>query len=486
MCDEQCIRYKRLPDAARESAETLQAYIAEHQILFVKLCFTDPFGKFQSWRIPAEKFRGTDTDAFFDGSSIRGWQGIEESDMRAVPDVHTAFLDPFSPSTIGIICDIIDPVKGTPYSRDPRRVAKAAEAYLRATGIGTTAYFGPEQEFFLFDSITFSVEKGTVQAYSCESVEGLTQENCRTYPIRAKEAYFTGPGQDAYANVRAEISLALAAVGLDVEKDTHEVAPGQHEMGTRFDSLVRVADMAMLLRYVVKEVARKHGLYATFMPKPLLMDNGNGMHVHMSIWDGENNLFSGKTYAGLSEMALSALEGLLQHAPALLAITNPTVNSYRRLVPGFEAPTNLVLSARNRSAAGRIPIFEGPKGARFEFRCPDAMSNPYFTFSAMLMATLDGIKRKVKARKPLEKDVFHGLTATERRGIQSTPGSLVEAHANLKKDMNFLLYDGVFTPDLLSALQHKAAEDIDFVQKAKGKNIDHAKLAREFYLYCFD
>ena len=483
------MKYERLPEAAAQSTEALQKYLYDNGIQFVKLFFTDPFGKFQSWRIPAGKFQGEHTDAFFDGSSIRGWQGIEESDMRIVPDVHTAFRDPFPVHpTVGIICDVVDPVKEVPYSRDPRRVAKAAEAYLKQSGIATHAYFGPEQEFFLFDDVQFSADEGTVQAYSRETMHGLQRGNHRNtdakanYPMRAKEAYFSGPAQDAYEDVRADMVLAMQAVGLDVDKDTHEVAPGQHEMGTKYDSLVRAADKAMLLRYVIKGVARKHGLYATFMPKPLLTDNGSGMHVHMSVWNGKMNLFAGEQYGGLSALALSAIESMLQHAPSLLAITNPTVNSYRRLVPGFEAPTNLVFSARNRSAAVRIPVFQGKEGARFEFRCPDAASNPYLTFSAMLMAALDGMRTHLEPRKPLEKDIFHGLSEEERKAIHSTPGTLRDSHAALAAKHQFILAGGVFTHDLIAALQRKAEQDLAFVEAAP----PDARLAREFHLYCFD
>ena len=397
--------------------------------------FMDFPGLWQHFSVPIDSL---DEEVFedgvgFDGSSIRGWQSINESDMLIVPDPDTAIIDPFmDPPTLSMICDIRDPVTGSQYSRDPRSVARKAENYLKSSGIADTAFFGPEAEFFIFDDIRFD-QTHDCGYYYVDSVEGRwnsgkDEKPNLGYKPRYKEGYFPVPPSDSLQNIRSEMMLTMIESGINVEAHHHEVATGgQGEIDFRFSPLLSCADQLILYKYIVKNVARKHGKTATFMPKPLFDDNGTGMHVHQSLWKGDTPLFAGSGFAGLSEMALHYIGGLLKHASSLLAFAAPTTNSYKRLVPGFEAPVNLAYSQRNRSAAVRIPVYStNPKSKRLEFRCPDATCNPYLAFSAMLMAGLDGIQNKIDPGDPLDKDLYD-LEPEEMEKIPSTVGSLEDA-----------------------------------------------------------
>ncbi len=433
--------------------------IKEKDIQMVDMRFIDLPGTWQHVTIPSPMV-GEDefVDGFgFDGSSIRGFQAINESDMLIIPDASTAFVDPtLEVPTMVIICDIFDPISHEPYSRDPRYIAKKAEAYLKQTGIADTSYWGPEPEFFMFNDVRY--ESGTnSSSYAVDSVEGWWNSGKGDWgpnygrQIQPKHGYYPVPPSDTQQDVRSKIALALMSVGIKVELHHHEVATaGQAEIGIRFDTLTRMADNAVIHKYLVKQVAQQNGLTATFMPKPLFGDNGSGMHVHQSLWkDGDNLFFDELNYAMLSDVAKYYIGGLLKHAPALLALAAPTTNSYRRLVPGFEAPVNLVYSQRNRSAACRIPMYSNsPKAKRVEFRCPDPTCNPYLTFAALLMAGLDGIQNKIDPGAPLDKDLFE-LPRHELAKIRSVPGSLAEALNALENDYQFLLKGNVFTPDLL-------------------------------------
>ena len=440
--------------------------IEQEGVQYVDLRFSDPFGQWQHLTIPAYEIS---EDTFengrgFDGSSIRGWQSINESDMLAKPDPNTAFIDPFiEPKTLVMICDIYDPVTGERYGRDTRYIAQKAEQYLKQTGIGDTAYFGPEAEFFILDSVEF----GTAAHYSfwrVDSEEGWwNRETTSTgYKIPHKRGYFPAPPLDKMMDIRNEMVSILSELGITVELHHHEVATaGQAEIDIRFDSLVNQADKLFLYKYVVRNVAAKHGKFATFMAKVLPNDNGSGMHTHFSIWKGDEPLFAGSGYAGLSETALYAIGGIIKHARAIVALTNPTINSYHRLVPGFEAPVRLAYSARNRSAAIRIPMYsQSPKAKRIEVRFPDATSNPYLAFSALLMAAIDGIENKIDPGEPFDKDIY-SLPPEELEGIPQLPGSLEEAINELEKDYEFLLKGGVFTEEFLQLWIETKREEID-------------------------
>jgi glutamine synthetase len=391
----------------------------------------------------------------FDGSSIRGWQVINESDMLVKPVPETAFVDPFfADRTLVLICNICDPITGEDYTRDPRNIARKAEAYLKSTGLADIAYIGPEAEFFIFDDVRFD-QNAHEGYYHIDSNEGQWNsgriENPNSgYKIRYKEGYFPVPPMDTLQDIRSEMMLTLERIGIPIEAQHHEVATGgQCEIDMRFAPLVPMADALLKFKYVVKNVARKYNKTATFMPKPLYGDNGSGMHVHISLWKEGQNLFAGEGYAGMSETAMYAIGGILKHAPALLALTSPTTNSYKRLVPGYEAPVNLAYSRRNRSAAVRIPMYStSPKAKRLEFRCPDPSCNPYLAFSAILMAALDGILNKVNPGEPLDKDIYD-LPPEELAKVPQTPGSLREALMALKKDHAFLLKNDVFTQDVI-------------------------------------
>jgi glutamine synthetase len=442
------------------TAKDVLKLIKDNGIQIVDTRFTDLFGGWQHYSIPASRLS---EDMFedglgFDGSSIKGFQVINESDMLMVPDPNSAFIDPtLTVPTLVLICDIIDPITRQPYSRDPRTVARKAEAYLKSTGIADTAYFGPEAEFFLFSDVRFSqaADHGFYFIDSPEAVWNTGAEvegGNKGYRIRHKEGYFPVPPTDTLQDIRSEMILKMMQIGIDIELHHHEVATaGQCEIDMRFDSLVNMADKLQKYKYIVRNVARAHGLTATFMPKPIFGDNGSGMHTHQSLWkDGEPLFFDEARYALLSEMAEYYIGGILHHAPALLAICAPTTNSYRRLVPGFEAPINLVYSVRNRSAAIRIPTYSSsPKSRRIEFRAPDGMCNPYLAFAAMLMAGLDGIQNKIAPPKPLDVDIYE-LSPEEKADIRGTPGSLGEALDALESDHAFLLKGNVFTEDVIA------------------------------------
>ncbi len=404
----------------------------------------------------------------FDGSSIRGWQGIHISDMLAIPDPSTGCLDPFfAQPTVSVIADIYDPVTRKKYSRDPRHVAMKAEAYLKKSGVADTCFIGPELEFFIFDEVRFEQNQHTGM-YQIDSVEGAWnsgrfEEPNLGYKPSFKGGYFPVSPTDTYHDLRGEMVAEMRKVGIIVEAHHHEVATaGQSEIDMKYRNLLRMGDQVMWFKYICKNVAKRHGKTVTFMPKPIFEDNGSGMHTHFSLWKGGKPLFAGKKYAGLSDMALHAIAGILRHAPAILALAAPTTNSYRRLVPGFEAPVNLCMSARNRSASVRIPMYsENPKAKRLEFRCPDPSCNPYLTFPAILMAALDGIEKKMDPGKPLDRDIYE-MTTEELLGTPKTPGSLEEAIAALEKDHDFLLKGGVFTPDVVEAwISWKKSKELD-------------------------
>jgi glutamine synthetase len=425
----------------------------------VDLRFIDLPGMWQHFSIPVGELNEDlfDEGIGFDGSSIRGFQQINESDMLLFPDPETAYLDPcLEIPTLSIICDVKDPVTGNPYGRDPRYIVQKAEAYLKSTGIAETSYWGPELEFYIFDNVQYD-QTAFTGYYRIDSDEGVwntgrDEKPNLGYKLRHKEGYFPVPPSDQQQDLRSEIIMKMMEVGIPIEVHHHEVGTaGQGEIDMRFSPLKKMADNVMYYKYILRNVARKHGKVATFMPKPLFGDNGSGMHVHQSLWNGNTNLFFDKNgYSLLSQTALWYIGGLLKHAPALLALCAPTTNSYRRLVPGYEAPVNLAYSQRNRSAAVRIPVYsKSPKSKRLEFRCPDPSANPYLCFSALLMAGLDGIQNKIDPGEPLEKDLYE-LEPEEAAKIKSTPGSLGEVLTALEQDHDFLLKGDVFTEDLIS------------------------------------
>ncbi len=467
-----------------KTAKEVLSLIEREKVEVVDLRFMDFPGLWQHFSVPSSVMeeKTFEEGLGFDGSSIRGWQSINESDMLVKPVAESAFIDPFTQvRTLVLVCNICDPITGKDYTRDPRNIARKAENYLRSVGTGDTAYFGPEAEFFVFDDIRFdqTVNQGF---YYIDSAEGRWNsgriENPNLgYKPRFKEGYFPVPPTDSLQDLRTEMMLTLMKVGIDMEAQHHEVASGgQCELDMRFNTLVQMADNLLKFKYVIKNVAKKANKTVTFMPKPLFGDNGSGMHVHFSIWKGGKNLFYGNGYAGLSEMALYAVGGLLKHAPALLAFSNPTTNSYKRLVPGFEAPVNLAYSRRNRSAAVRIPMYSNSeKAKRLEFRCPDPSGNPYLTFSAMLMAALDGIQNKIHPGDPLDKDIYD-LPPEELAQVPHTPGSLREALENLEKDHDWLLKGDVFTEDVIETW-------IDYKLKNEVVALDLRPHPWEFALY---
>lgn len=437
------------------------------------LRFMDFPGLWQHFSVPiSELSESCFEDGFgFDGSSIRGWQPINASDMLVIPDPLTAKIDPFfAETTLVLICNIADPVTREPYTRDPRHIAQKAEAYLKSTGIGDTAFIGPEAEFFIFDNIRF--ESATNRAfYEIDSVEGIWnsgRDECPNlgYKPRHKEGYFPVPPMDKFQDLRTEMVLTLQNLGIDIEAQHHEVATaGQSEIDMRFKPLVQMADQLKWFKYVLKNVAYRHGHTVTFMPKPLYGDNGTGMHTHLSIWKEGQTTFAGDKYAGVSQEALYAIGGILKHCNALCAFTNPTTNSYKRLVPGFEAPVNLAYSSRNRSAAVRIPMYSAsPKAKRLEFRTPDPSCNGYLAFSAILMAALDGIQNRIDPGDPLDKNIYN-LPPEELAKVPSAPGSLEEALEALKADSEFLLKGEVFTQDALDMwTEYKIENEINPVK----------------------
>ncbi len=445
------------------------ALMEKEKVEIVDLRFMDFPGIWQHFSVPATE---VDEDSFtegmgFDGSSIRGWQAINESDMIVKPVPESAFIDPFTVhKTLVLICNIADPITGEDYTRDPRNIARKAENYMNSTGIADTVYVGPEAEFFIFDDIRFDQNQHSGY-YFVDSVEGRwnsgRDENPNLgYKPRYKEGYFPVPPSDSVHDLRSEMVLLMQSMGMPVEAHHHEVATGgQSEIDMRFAPLVGMADSLLKYKYIVKNVAKRHGRTVTFMPKPVWNDNGSGMHIHMSLWKGGKNLFFGDGYAGLSETALHAIGGLLKHAPAILAFTNPTTNSYKRLVPGFEAPVNLAYSQRNRSAAVRIPMYSNSeKAKRFEFRCPDPSSNPYLAFSAMLMAAIDGIQNKIDPGSALDKDIYD-LPPQEAAKVEKTPGSLRGALEALQSDHEFLLKGDVFTEDVIETwIEYKMENEV--------------------------
>ena len=443
--------------AELKTAADVVKLIKDESVEVVDFRFMDFPGLWQHFSVPA---RTVDEDAIveglgFDGSSIRGWQTINESDMLVKPVAESGFVDPFmARKTLVLICNISDPLTGEDYTRDPRNIARKAVNYLQSTGIADTAYFGPEAEFFVFDDVRFDQNEHEGY-YHVESEEGRwntgrDEQPNLGYKPRYKEGYFPVPPTDSLQDLRSEMMMTLEEIGVPIEAQHHEVATGgQGEIDLRFDDLVTMADNLLKYKYVVKNTARRYNKTATFMPKPIFEDNGSGMHTHMSFWKGGDNLFAGDGYAGLSETALYAIGGILQHAGALIAITNPTTNSFKRLVPGFEAPVNLAYSRRNRSAAIRIPMyFSSPKSKRIEFRCPDASSNPYLGFSAMVMAAIDGITNKIDPGDPLDRDLYD-LPPEELAKVKTTPGSLRAALEALNADHEFLLKGDVFTEDVI-------------------------------------
>ncbi|MGH6609099.1 MAG: type I glutamate--ammonia ligase [Burkholderiaceae bacterium] len=441
------------------TAKDVAKTIKENEALFIDLRFTDTKGKEQHVSVPTKAF---DDDKFelghaFDGSSIAGWKGIEASDMLLMPDPDTARMDPFrEENTLILTCDVIEPSTGKGYDRDPRSLAKRAEAYLKSTGVGDTAYFGPEPEFFIFDAVTWSVDmSGSYVRIKSEEAPWSTgidyEAGNLAHRPPVKGGYFPVPPTDSLQDIRSEICLLLEQQGVEVEVHHHEVAaPGQCEIGTKFNTLVKRADWMQILKYTVWNVAASYGKTATFMPKPVVGDNGSGMHVHQSIWNGSTNLFAGNGYAGLSDFALYYIGGIIKHARALNAITNPGTNSYKRLVPGFEAPINLAYSARNRSASCRIPYVANPKGRRVEVRFPDPTANAYLAFSAMLMAGLDGVQNKIHPGEPMDKNLYD-LEPEEAAKIPHPCASLEEALDALDQDREFLTRGGVFSNDMIDA-----------------------------------
>ena len=461
---------------ANES-ESVRKMMEDNDCDHLDIKFVDVPGTWQHVGLPIEEVtddlfvRGTG----FDGSSIRGFQVINESDMLLLPDASTAVVDPFMDRVVSVVANIRDPLTSESYSRDPRYVSQKAEQYLKDTGIGDVSFWGPELEFFIFDHVRFA-QGANYGFYHIESDEGAWRSG-EEFDVRGdglnlgmkprfKEGYFPAPPVDTFQDLRSECVRIMRRYGIIVEKHHHEVATaGQGEIDMRYDALVKMADNVMAYKYVVKNVAKSHGQVATFMPKPLFQDNGTGMHVHQSIWMDGTPLFAGDGYAGISELGLNYIGGLLAHAPALMAFLAPTTNSYKRLVPGFEAPTILALSARNRSAAARIPVyFPDPKAKRVEFRPPDPTANPYLAFAAMLMAGLDGIQNKTDPGVPVDQDLY-SMPPEELAKLKQVPGSLAESLDALEADSDFLLKGGVFTPDLIEAyISFKRESQVDQVR----------------------
>ena len=448
-------------------------FAKKNKTKMVDLKFLDFPGLWQHFSVPLHEL---EEDSFeggfgFDGSSIRGWQPIHASDMLVVPDPDTAVMDPFmAVPTMSLICNIVDPITKEAYSRDPRNIARKAENYLKFTGLGDTAYIGPEAEFFIFDDIRF--DGGSNFAfYEIDSVEGIWNSGRAEspnlgYKPRHKEGYFPVSPTDSQQDLRTEMVMVLEQLGIEIEAQHHEVATaGQAEIDMKFRPLVQMGDQLMWFKYVLKNVAKKNNKTVTFMPKPLFEDNGSGMHTHVSLWKGGVPLFAGDKYAGLSQQALYAAGGILKHARALCAFCNPTTNSYKRLVPGFEAPVNLAYSSRNRSAAIRIPMYSAsPKAKRLEFRTPDPSCNGYLAFSAILMAVIDGIENRIDPGEPLDKDIY-GLSPEELANVPSAPGTLEESLHALKADHEFLLRGDVFTSDVIEKwIEYKTEGEVNPVR----------------------
>jgi len=474
--EEQKEKLKRIHDVFK--------LLKDKEIKMVDFRFTDLPGQWQHFTIPVDKL---EEEHFyeglgFDGSSIRGWKTINESDMLVIPDATTARVDPFiKHKSLSIICDIVDPMTKNPYERDPRYIARKTMEYLKSTGIADTAYIGPEAEFFILDHVAYNINEYS-SWYRIDSREGFWNTGSEAeanlgHKIKIKEGYFPVPPSDSTNDLRNQMVEHLMNLGIDVEVQHHEVATaGQGEIDFKYAPLIEASDNLQMFKYVVKNTAREAGKTATFMPKPIFGDNGSGMHTHVSLWKGGKPLFAGDKYAGLSDTALYFIGGLLKHAPSLLAFTNPTTNSYKRLVPGYEAPVNLVYSMRNRSASVRIPMYSNnPKVKRIEFRCPDGTANPYLAFSAVVLAGLDGIMNKIEPGEAVDKDIYH-LSEEEHRKIRQAPGSLEIALDNLKSDHEFLTKDGVFTEELINTW-------IDYKMEKEVKEVQLRPHPYEFHLY---
>ncbi|MCK9993020.1 MAG: glutamine synthetase [Alphaproteobacteria bacterium] len=445
----------------------LMKNIKDNDVKFVDLRFTDPRGKWQHLTMDVGVF---DEDMIaegimFDGSSISGWKAINESDMTLMPDLSTAVMDPFmAQNTLILICDILEPSTGQAYSRDPRSTAKAAEAFLKTTGLGDAAYFGPEAEFFVFDDVRYKVEMNET-SFSIDSVEGPYNTGTKydggnlAHRPRVKGGYFPVPPMDSLQDMRSEMLSLMREMGLDTEKHHHEVAPSQHELGMKFSTLTKIADQMQIYKYVIHQVAASYGKTATFMPKPLYGDNGSGMHVHQSIWKGGKPTFAGSGYADLSDTCLYYIGGIIKHAKALNALTNASTNSYKRLIPGFEAPVLLAYSARNRSASCRIPFAQSPKAKRVEVRFPDCTANPYLAFAAMLMAGIDGIENKIHPGEPMDKDLYD-LPPEELKDVPTVCGSLRQALESLDQDRAFLKKGNVFSDEQLNSYIDLKMEEV--------------------------
>ena len=452
------------------TAKDIMKQIKDNDVKFVDLRFTDPKGKLQHVTMDVVE---VEEDMFadgvmFDGSSIAGWKAINESDMVLMPDTETVHMDPFfAQSTMVILCDILDPISGESYNRDPRGTAKKAEAYMKSEGIGDTIYVGPEAEFFVFDDVKYKADPYNtgfkVDSYEFPTNGDRDYESGNTgHRMRTKGGYFPVNPQDSAQDVRSEMLATMAQMGVTIEKHHHEVASAQHELGIKFNSLVRMADQMQIYKYVIQNVAHAYGKSATFMPKPVKGDNGSGMHCHFSIWKDGKPLFAGNQYADLSEMCLYFIGGVIKHARACNAFTNPSTNSYKRLVPGYEAPVLLAYSSRNRSASCRIPYGSGPKSKRVEVRFPDPSANPYLAYAALLMAGLDGIQNKTHPGDPMDKNLYD-LPPAELKNIPTVCGSLREALENLSKDRDFLKRGNVFSDDLIdSYIELKMEEVIRF------------------------
>ncbi|MGK5094294.1 type I glutamate--ammonia ligase [Deltaproteobacteria bacterium TL4] len=447
------------------SAEDVLKYAKEQEVELVDFRFVDLFNTWHHINAPVHTLEEYLDGIAFDGSSIRGWKVINESDMKLIPDITTARLDPFTKvKTLVLMGAIVDPITGEPYSRNPRNIAKKAENFLKSTGIADTAFFAPEAEFFVFDDVRFEYTQGysffSLNSNEAPWTSGDEEGPNLGYRLRPKGGYFPVMPTDANADMRDQMVLVLEQVGLDVERAHHEVAPGQHEINYKYDRIVQAGDDLQWYKYVIRNVAKSFGKSATFMPKPIFNDNGSGMHTHQSLWKNGVPLFAGDCYGGLSQMALYYIGGILKHAPTIAAFTNPLTNSYKRLVPGFEAPINLAYSSRNRSATIRIPIVDSPKAKRIEFRCPDSGSNGYLAFSAMLMAGLDGIQNKIDPGDPMDVNIYD-LPPEELHKIGKMPGSLEESINALEADHEFLLKGDVFTKDLVESwIKYKREEEI--------------------------
>jgi glutamine synthetase len=449
------------------TAKNVLKTMKDNEVKFVDFRFTDPRGKWQHVTFDAGL---VDEEMFaegvmFDGSSIAGWKVINESDMKLMPDPVSATIDPFfAQTTLSIVCDVLEPLTDEPYGRDPRSIAKKAEAYLKQTKVGDEVYFGPEAEFFVFDDVRFSAEPYNT-GFRLDDIE-LPVNSDTAYEVgnlghrmRTKGGYFPVPPQDTLQDMRSEMLSSMAAMGVRTEKHHHEVGAAQHELGMRFDLMTRMADQLQIYKYCIHNVANAYGKTATFLPKPVYGDNGSGMHVHQSIWKGGKPMFAGKLYADLSQDCLYYIGGLIKHARAINAFSNPTTNSYKRLVPGFEAPVLLAYSSRNRSASCRIPVASSPKAKRVEVRFPDPSANPYLAFAAMLMAGLDGIRNKIDPGDPIDKNLYD-LPPRELKKIPTVCGSLREALANLDKDRAFLTAGDVFNDDMIDAYIELRMEEV--------------------------